>query len=233
MAKIIGIAGLAGAGKDSFSIALERALVAAGYPARIERFAEPIRKMSAHMGLNPYDRETKERKHTFYHGRFWGLLCEAVEAVLAERVAAQDRARLCGFVIDAVTKRFSRVGCQVSISPRELMQIIGTEGGQRVHKGLWADAALMQWRALPGYVLVPDCRFEHEAKQMNYLFVVCRPGIVRNSAHVSEALAERLTNGIRPNVIPLHALRRVDNHGTLDDLNTLAERFVPFVTSVQ
>jgi hypothetical protein len=102
-----------------------------------------------------------------------------------------------------------------------------------VHKGLWADTALMQWRALPGYVLVSDCRFEHEVKQMDYLFVVCRPGIVRNSVHVSEALAERLTNGIRPNVIPLHALCRVDNHGTLEDLNTLAEKFVPFVTSAQ
>lgn len=57
MAKIIGLTGLAGVGKDTFARAMQRRFVTLGCEARLVGFADFIRKISAAIGLNPYDRE--------------------------------------------------------------------------------------------------------------------------------------------------------------------------------
>ncbi|QYD70140.1 hypothetical protein KZJ38_07485 [Paraburkholderia edwinii] len=225
MTKIIGITGLAGAGKDSFASQLQRALTINGFESRIDSFADPIRKISQRMGLEPYDRERKEVKHAMGPDDFNDRLYEAIEAVLAERLEDNDRALLYAYTVEACDRFIidrDATYPTMHISPREFMQVLGTEGGQRIRKGLWVDSALMRWRSMPGYTLVADCRFEYEIRQIDHLFVVVRPGVVRVNEHASEDLPDRLTKGLRPAFVQLDKLHYIENDGGLSDLATLA-----------
>lgn len=222
MGKIIGITGLAGAGKDSFASQLQRALTIGGFEARIDSFADPIRKISQQIGLDPYDRESKERKVSVFVEDFCDALYDSIESVLMERLEDDDRAMLYAYTVEACEKFY--VAGDYSISPREFMQVLGTEGGQRVRQSLWVDSALARWRSMPGYTLVPDCRFEHEIRHINHLFVVVRPGVVRVNDHHSEDLPERLTNGMRPAFVQLNKLHFIENNGGLSDLVTLGSK---------
>ncbi|WP_429498845.1 adenylyl-sulfate kinase [Robbsia andropogonis] len=227
MAKIIGITGLAGAGKDSFARELQLALVASGKEARIDSFADPIRRISQLMGLEPYGRDAKERRITLTADAFRDRLYAAIEVVLHDRLEGHKRAELYAYTVEACEKfeyggnpkaRPPTHGREMDISPREFMQILGTEGGQRVSKTLWVNMASMLWRAFPGFVLVTDVRFTHEAAMADCLFVVVRPGVVRVNGHKSEELADKLTQGLRPAFIKRETLFYVDNDRSLEAL---------------
>jgi hypothetical protein len=238
MARIIGITGLAGAGKDTFALSLQKVLVSAGREVRIESFADPIRKISQSMGLEPYDRTMKEQRRVMFYVEFCDSLYQAIEDVLAERMVDEVRVALYAFTVEACEKFCYHDSYDgetrrcIEISPREFMQVLGTEGGQRVRQGLWVDTALMQWRSFPGFVLVTDCRFEYEVKKLDRLFVVSRPGVTRVNQHVSEDLAEKLTNGIRPAFVALESMLPVNNSGSIEFLDSFARLSVPFVTGV-
>lgn len=235
MAKIIGITGLAGAGKDTFALKLQLALIANGKEARLDSYADPIRRISQHMGLEPYDRERKERKVVMTADEFRDGLFEAIEKVLVNRLDGVDRASLYAFTVEACEKfefgsrrsTFDLTGLHMNISPREFMQILGTEGGQSVRKTLWVDMAESLWRALPGYVITTDVRFTTEAKGVDQLFVVTRPGVKRVNNHVSEELADKLTQGFRPAFIRRETLYYVYNDNTIEKLIDIAHRVVP------
>lgn len=229
MGRIIGITGLAGAGKDSFAGFLENELAGRGWEVRTGSFAEPIRQISAHMGLEPYDRDAKERPVDIESDDFRDKLYEAIESVLRERMEPNDRAHLYCYTVEACEKFGSK---NMRISPRQFMQVLGTEGGQRVRKTLWVDLARQLWQVFPGYVLVTDMRFEHEAKIADLIFNVNRPGVVPVNDHASEKLAAMLNQGRRPAFIPLDKLNHVENFRDLAYLQEVAAECVPIVTSI-
>jgi len=235
MGRIIGITGLAGAGKDSFAGFLEYALAGRGWEVRTGSFAEPIRQISAHMGLEPYDRAQKEQPVWIDADDFRDKLYEGIESVLAERMEPNDRAHLYCYTVevcDKFTRCTSKPGGTLYISPRQFMQVLGTEGGQRVRKTLWVDMARQLWQVFPGYVLVTDMRFEHEAKIADLIFNVNRPGVVPVNDHPSEKLAAMLNQGRRPAFIPLDKLNHVENFRDLAYLQEVAQECVPIVTSI-
>lgn len=234
MAKIIGITGLAGAGKDTFALELQRQLIGAfGKEVRICSFAEPIRSISAEVGLDPFDRGKKETKHAMSPDEFCDKVYEAIEKVLIERMPEDDRSMLYAYTIEACDKFIidrDATYPTMHISPREFMQILGTEGGQQVRQTLWVDLARLLWQAFPGYVLVTDTRFAHEVKVVDHLLCVVRPGVAPVNDHPSEQLARKLTMGLRPASVPLNRLHYVENNGTLDDIPELAYRVGAIIT---
>lgn len=154
-------------------------------------------------------------------------LFDAIEDVLVSRLCDNDRALLWTYTVEAIEPRmFDDAGTTyVSISPREFMQILGTEGGQRVRKTLWVDIALAEWRSSPGAVIVTDFRFAHEAGALDYCICINRPGHARVNNHPSEDMADMLTRRIVPDFLSKLAVSFVHNSGTQEELETQAAQF--------
>lgn len=95
-------------------------------------------------------------------------------------------------------------------SPRQLMQLFGTEFGRKlVHSDIWlmrAETAVLNAKDL----VITDCRFDNEAAWVQehggYVVHISRNGAPQVAAHVSE-------NGVSENLIYF----RIKNNGTLDD----------------
>ncbi|CAH0444321.1 hypothetical protein LMG10661_00800 [Ralstonia syzygii subsp. syzygii] len=234
MAKIIGLTGLAGVGKDTFARAIQRRFTTLGIKARLVGFADPIRAISLGVGLNPFIRDAKEKRKLLS----WGALCDrvfdAIEEVLNTLVDDNDRALLWTYTVEALEPMaFDDAGTKViSISPREFMQILGTEGGQRVRKTLWVDAAVGEWRTSPGAVLVTDFRFAHEAPVLDYAICINRPGHRRVNNHPSEDMADMLTRRIVPDYLSKLAVSFVQNAGTQEELEVQAAQFANVLAKV-
>jgi len=193
--RIIGFIGLAGAGKDTAAAAMQDEFRGHGQEARIDSFADPIRRISQIVRLDPYDRRRKEVQCTFTLDGFCDAFQHGIDQVLGNRLFEHERAELYAFTMEALA-RFTFEGfggTDICLSPREFMQVLGTEGGQRVHRNLWVELAVARWRAAPGIVLVPDCRFEQELAVLDTPVIVTRPGVLPVNNHASERLAAQLT----------------------------------------
>lgn len=105
-------------------------------------------------------------------------------------------------------------------SPRELMQTLGTEWGRdRVNPDLWLILAAAQLLNRGSGMIVPDVRFENEAKWIRE-----RGGVIlhvhRRSAE--EIVAHSSEDGV--NMSPGET--RIDNDGTLQDLQNQVTEIV-------
>lgn len=106
-------------------------------------------------------------------------------------------------------------------SPRQLLQTLGTEWGRRlVCQDVWLRVAFWRWEqaaaAGHGVIVVPDVRFENEARQIRSeggeVWLIHRPGVQPVAAHESEA------------GLPLRLIDRlVVNDGTVDQLRERVE----------
>ncbi len=101
-------------------------------------------------------------------------------------------------------------------SPRRAMQTLGTEWGRELDADIWIELAHKNLYFLigkPGYLLIPDIRFQNEAAwvraQGGILIHVERPDVQEVESHASES-----GTGIAPNII-------IHNNGSIIDL-TLA-----------
>ncbi|WP_397473762.1 hypothetical protein [Pusillimonas sp.] len=178
------------------------------------------------MGLDPFTRATKEVKVTISLDVFCDSLQAAIDYNLSGRMNWSERQQLFVLTIDNVRKFVSPpVGTSlteyINISPREFMQILGTEGGQAIRKTLWVDLQHGYWRSLDGIVLVTDFRFDHEVPALDQIVVVTRPGITRVNNHKSEDLPEELT------ILPTdkyegRPVAYVHNRGSMEHLESLA-----------
>ena len=106
-------------------------------------------------------------------------------------------------------------------SPRQLLQTLGTEWGrQMVCHDIWLRVAYWRWEQAAaaglGVIVVPDVRFENEARQIRSeggeVWLIHRPGVEPVAAHSSEA------------GLPLRLIDRlVVNDGTVDQLRERVE----------
>ncbi len=101
-------------------------------------------------------------------------------------------------------------------SPRQLMQLLGTEWGRtHVHPELWVLMADQQWQTVQAWgngMVVTDVRFNNEAEWIlsrgGMLIEILRPEVEQINAHVSE---NALTNNV--------PMTQVTNNGTLAQLH--------------
>ncbi|MHA6907388.1 hypothetical protein ACQUJS_02980 [Ralstonia pseudosolanacearum] len=234
MAKIIGLTGLAGVGKDTFARAMQRRFTSLGRTARLAGFADPIRRISAAVGLCPYSRDAKETRRLLPWSVFLDDLFDDIEVILGKRLGDNDRALLWTYTVEALEPRkFDDAGTTcISISPREFMQILGTEGGQRVRKTLWVDIAVASWKEAGGAVIVTDFRFAHEVQALDYCICINRAGHGRVNNHPSEDMADMLTRRIVPDYLNKLAVSFVQNTGTEAELEVQAAQFANVYAAV-
>ena len=238
MARIIGLNGLAGAGKDTAARAMQRGIVGIGKECRIEGFADPLRKISKLVGLDPYDRERKEKRIVMFLDDFCDSFQHATDEVLGHRLSDEDRAALYAYTVEALDKFtywdvFNGQDRQyIELSPREFMQTLGTGGGQRVRQTLWVELASSLWNSLPGVVLVPDARHVHELAVLDDLILVVRPGTIPVSDHPSEHLALKLMSGVDPaTIVPDLCFYRLYNNRTQPEFERAAENLAAVLAS--
>lgn len=103
-------------------------------------------------------------------------------------------------------------------TPREIMQVLGTEVGRGIHAETWVRAARREWSVhlgLGNCVVVADVRYPNEVKTIRedggVVWRIRRPGLVPTvgATHTSEALA----------LGPAEAFDGdIDNDGTVEDL---------------
>lgn len=98
-------------------------------------------------------------------------------------------------------------------SPRELLQLLGTEFGRKmVKESLWVDRAMR--RVIP-FTVITDVRFDNEAAAIKgrggVIWEVVRPG---QACLVGEAASHESEHGIMRDLVDLTLF----NEGTLDDL---------------
>lgn len=226
MSYTIGIVGQAGAGKDTLACAMREMFQRYG-EARVVSFAAPIRSIAAAIGLDPYDRATKEEQKVFewdcfVHSFRMGVETTLVKLGVYERQALYDStvAALTPFVVQT-NDRVART--HLSISPREFMQVLGTEGGQSVRKTIWVDLlkpALKTRR----YNVIPDVRFRHELPVLDCLVALHRADLPAVSEHSSEDFARSVMN--RPaSVCTLEGVPVIDVYNDADIRNLMLEGY--------
>ncbi|MBU9528237.1 hypothetical protein [Burkholderia multivorans] len=218
MAKVIGIMGLAGAGKDTVAQMLQRGLVSAGLKhVTIAGFADYLRNISKEVGLDPFIRERKEIPHVIGEEEFIDRCWNALETALCRLLLAHDRASLWAYLFDDLDDRFLRdrdaTYPYYEVSPRQFMQAIG-EAGRKVRDTLWIELARKKWDMQPGVVLVTDCRYENEADVADKIILVHRPDVPPVAEHVSEQFAAALTEGS----VTIPGMELIVNDGSLEDL---------------
>jgi len=221
---------MAGSGKDTAANAMLAEFERQGQEAHINGLADPIRRISLVVGLNPYARTQKEKAHIFGVDAFCDKFQHGIDYVLGSDLTEHERAELYAFTVEALGPFiYEGEGADlIVLSPREFMQILGTEGGQHVRPSLWVDLAASRWQGMPGTVLVPDIRFGHELAILDTAVVVIRPGIEPVSAHASEHMAVWLSLGRDIEDETGHPVRQkflwLHNDGSQEDFETKAQK---------
>lgn len=104
-------------------------------------------------------------------------------------------------------------GLVEGVTPRRIMQILGTETRDLLDRNLWTKILEIKLQKLPACtsVVICDVRFEHEVEMIQKLggkiIKVIRPGVDLLSDHASET-----------EIPHLHWDAVIHNDGTLDDL---------------
>jgi len=107
---------------------------------------------------------------------------------------------------------------EIGVSPRQMMQTLGTEWGRScVHPNLWEMLAESQAKGLvdSGFsVVFDDVRFPNEAEMVRRLggelWLVNRPGVVYEGEHASEgALVDVVPDALINNSGSLEQLREI------------------------
>ena len=235
MPKIIGITGLAGAGKDTLADELEASFHGAGYTVLRTSFAEPIRNIAKGLGLYPLDRSRKEKGVTLRFGHFELELVERITETLGDLVGEDDLCDLyAGFATVLRSRGYLTTGRQdvLTISPRRFCQLLGTEGGRSVRPTFWIDVLRARIAKLgtpfPGptrckygpyahVALVPDVRFANEFDVCDTVIGIERPGAPSVESHASEAEI--------PTLVEVAHFKCL-NDGSLEDLSQFADGFV-------
>lgn len=178
----IGIAGPAGAGKDTVASYLSEAL-----RMDVVHFADPIREASVFVFGND-NRETKEQRQFV-----------SAEAVYQASIKCCRDAGIDSFpeVLKAMTAshvvfdRYLSDPLHMIISPRRFCQLLGTEIVRSIKDSAFVDrVAGIDW------CLVPDVRFPNEAKIMGVNLFIDRD-VPSVADHPSEQMAKEMQAACR------------------------------------
>ncbi len=124
---MIGLAGRAGAGKDTVGGFIKKHLEPKGEATKLMAFAEPLKS-----------------------------ICKAVYAFTDEQMT-QHELKVKGDL------RYPRADGSY-LSPREAMQLLGTEWARRCYANTWVDLGIRRAReANVAHIVFTDCRFINEA----------------------------------------------------------------------
>jgi dephospho-CoA kinase len=240
MSLIVGISGKAGAGKDTVAIALqmihyfeqvdmwgidtkeitsknfyniEKKLFSIDKTLtyldstyqrmfQVIKFADPLKQMVALMlGVNVEQLENREFKESELDENWWKYVVRETFNYL------ENKGNFSDLYLEKLT-------------PRKILQLMGTEVGRNIHPNVWVNIAMQKADKSDKIVLIPDMRFKNEMKAVQF-----RRGItvrvnrnVETGTHPSET---ELDNESFDFVI--------DNNGSLDDLIAQCHKLYKFI----
>ena len=214
----IGIVGLVGTGKDTFAEMLSEST---GLPT--VALAKPLHDAAEYVwGKGCLNRDQKEQEQIFglpvfdwFYGWHVKHLSEWNIKYNIITEATLPKLNLIGSI-------FSEKGkVRDTISPREFMQLYGTEFWREVHPEIFIKLVRDQYESC----IISDVRFENEAAICDRLIVVKRNGVEPVNNHVSEQFATQFNDiqGIFNGNIPYQV---VENNGTLGDLKEIAKKYL-------
>lgn len=191
MGCLIGIAGAAGAGKDTLADYIIRESPDTFHRAS---YAAPLRIISKKLYLDPYLRATKEKETSVFFEDLHDSVISAIDDELQSCVSDEDRAALFSYLIEELDAgghtRYTDEGDVLTISPRAFMQILGTEAGRRVNPDFWIKILLRHVMAIPSPVIVTDVRFPNEVDTL--AFLIYKNGSGLKGSHASEQHQQEL-----------------------------------------
>lgn len=208
---LVTISGAIGAGKDTFTDLMLDAFQHMNQPAKLVKFADPLRDVAFALGFNPDDRDTKE----FVHVRSFTANQLSDEVFKAFRhLDAFARRILAVKVWQKIMTDHALIGPSgvriPNISTRQFMVLLGMEA-----RGIRPDYFIFHMRqemgAYNGVAICSDCRFPNELDASDCHLHITRPNnpFLVDSKDVSESHQQYLAE---------RADHYIDNKGTVDDL---------------
>lgn len=179
----VGILGLAGSGKSTFSKMLQEELLALGHTFSLESYAKPLKVLTSTIfDLTLDELEDRELKETpkeidpdYAVQAVFNLLNKTLQFTPEELETASE-------------KYFEVLGHKTYLSPREFYQLFGTDVVRATKSAAWVDYL----QAKKGKLIVTDVRFKNEVCDENFL--IQRHTNVLRPEHTSEHLAWDLTH---------------------------------------
>ena len=182
----IGILGLMNSGKDTFASMLQEELSKLGYDFKIDRYAQPIKELTADIFCLSVDaieiREIKEQPRYVTTDK----LLRKCHVMLQDTLGFNTEEYTTAMTV--VQESWVNVGHFTWLSPREFLQVFGTDVVRAVRPNAWVD--ILQER--DENLIVPDVRFENELCDYNVLLQ--RHQLNTRPAHSSEHFAWDLEN---------------------------------------
>lgn len=171
----IGLIGLAGAGKDTTALIVQRVLHEQGLKFEIDRYSAPLKKAARLVFGNRFDdRDYKELPVSVDTDTMIEVVHECLHAL---KFTAAEHEQACH-------NFFEHMPLSTPISPRLFQQILGTEVVRNVRQTAWVDRI----RNLKTHnVIITDVRFENEVTTAN-MFIKRFKGVQR-PVHPSEHFA--------------------------------------------
>lgn len=204
----VGILGLIGSGKDTFAELLQQELNPEGNFS-ITRYARPLKDLTSRVFSIPVteleNREVKETPMQVSRDKMIQEVCDTLYAVLRFDDEQMNRAS---------ELYFEHFMSNRMITPREFMQVFGTEVVRATKQNAWAEYLQRQ----PRNLIVPDTRFDNELLDVNIL--VKRYADCPRPKHSSEQLAWDLQ--FRDDM-PHYNVHEVENYRT-NSLQQLQEQ---------
>lgn len=206
----IGIVGAVGAGKDA----------AADILSEIHRipkvsFAEPLHEMATSIwGTGCLSREQKEEQQVFgesvfeyFYDKHIKLLTEWFDRY---RLATPTNMAKLGLIRD-IFRQGNAI--RPSISPRQFMQLYGTEFWREINQDIFVKVAADKYSSC----IFADVRFPNEASVCDRLIHISREDVSPVAAHTSEAFHQAIARHPEPDWLGVPIIR-IANNGTLSDL---------------
>lgn len=223
----IGIAGLAGAGKDTAAQIISKQI---GVPC--VAFAEPIHEAAKYVFEDLcLERDVKETSLPF------GDVGLNLTLNMA-RLVMND----CGIMItdDALVTALKQAFTNIDtgkiygeLSPRKFMQLFGTEFGRNIDGDLWVRMVENKYETC----VISDVRFWNELFICDAVVLIKRDGSGIAGKHMSEQLAKELNNHPCYNgkftVIGLSCMINcyvVNNNGTIEELGEKLKQTLSTIT---
>lgn len=220
---LIGIAGLAGAGKDTVADMIENGIL-----ERFHRysFAQPLKELAQDwLGLDEgfMHRSVKESpiaiKYTNLEFNFLDIL---IWDMFKDNLTMADAKKTAGAIVDTMINTAEEVTENFIITtPRKILQIIGTEGFRNtVRENFWVSITPTE-----GNFIIPDVRFENELYHIqgdnpdNITIYVKRPNNPNGTGtgHASEGQLD-----------PEDFDYVIDNNGTLEELRNQVDDIIRY-----
>uniref|UniRef100_A0AAU8KW96 Deoxynucleoside monophosphate kinase n=3 Tax=Viruses TaxID=10239 RepID=A0AAU8KW96_9CAUD len=207
----IGLIGLAGSGKDTVAVILQRALWDNGHNFEIDRYAGLLKEAARQVfGENFDDRDVKE-VDKFVDLSLADKIIDATDYVYLKLnrsdIALDEWNALCQKHIDSCTW----------MSPRKFQQLLGTEVGRALDENIWVNYLKNQDRNL----IIPDVRFGNEDVDFNIL--ITRHPVPKGKLHASEVFAAELQLSDNPYDYVDYVIH---NDGSIEDLKRKVQQLV-------